>query len=180
MKSKMVGGTFRSWVVFLSFALFVGLMALSSSAQQAGTILGVVKDASGGTVPQAKVTVTNTDTNDSRTINTGDDGAYSAPGLNPGHYTLKIEKVGFKTVNQTGLSLDVAGQLVINPTMEVGSAAQEVTVTGEAPVVGHDHQSAGRFGQRPTDGRTAAEWPKLHGLDAAATGYFADDSLRNG
>lgn len=135
MKRRMLSGTIRSWAALLAIGLIIGLMADPASAQQAGTILGVVKDTSGGTVPEAKVTVTNTDTNDSRTINTGDDGAFNAPGLNPGHYLLKIEKVGFKTVNQTGLVLDVAGQLVVNPTLEIGTASQEVTVTGEAPVV---------------------------------------------
>lgn len=135
MKNKSVGGVVRIWAGGLMFALVLGLMAIPASAQQAGQILGVVKDTSGGTVPGAKVTVTNADTTDSRTLSTGDDGAYNAPGLNPGHYSLKIEKDGFKTVIQAGITLDVAGQVVVNPTMEVGSAAQEVTVTEEAPVV---------------------------------------------
>ncbi len=135
MKSRMLGGAFRGWVAFLAIVLIVGMAVVPTSAQQAGTILGVVKDTSGGSVPEAKVTVINTDTNDLRTINTGDDGAFNAPGLNPGHYLLKIEKSGFKTVTQTGLILDVAGQLVVNPMLEVGTASQEVTVTGEAPVV---------------------------------------------
>ncbi len=64
----------------------------------------------------AKVTITNSDTNDSRTINTGEDGSYRAPGLQPGHYMIKVEKDGFKTVTQTGLTLDVTAELVVNPT----------------------------------------------------------------
>jgi hypothetical protein len=112
-------------------------------AQQAGTILGVVKDTSGGTVPGAKITVTNTDTSEARTSTTGDDGAYRVPGLMPGHYTVRIEKDGFKTSNQTALNLDVAQELVVNPTMDVGSATQEVTVTGEAPLVNTTESSLG-------------------------------------
>src|SRR4029077_5494605 len=49
----------------------------------------------------------------------------------------------FKTSTQTGLNLDVAQELVINPTLDVGSAAQEVTVTGEAPLVNTTTSSLG-------------------------------------
>jgi hypothetical protein len=116
--------------------LLIGAMGITASAQQSiGTILGVVKDTSGGTVPQAKVTVTNTETNETRTADTGDDGAYRFPALKPGQYTVKVEKDGFKSETQTGLTLDVAQELVVSPVMEVGSATQEVTVTGEAPLV---------------------------------------------
>ena len=112
------------------------LIAVPVFAQLAtGTILGVVKDSSGGTVAGANITVTNTETAQSRTVKTGDDGAYRFPGMPVGHYTLKIEKEGFKTSTQTGLVLDVSQEVVANVSMEVGSAAQEVVVTGEAPLV---------------------------------------------
>src|ERR1700687_4959356 len=68
--------------VFTAMVMFALLFVTAPMfAQQAGTIMGVVKDTSGGTVPQAKITVTNTDTSDSRTATTGDDGAYRVPGL---------------------------------------------------------------------------------------------------
>ena len=110
-------------------------VAAPTFAQTAGTILGVVKDLSGGSVPDAKITVTNTGTNEVRTTTSGDDGAWRVPGLNPGQYTLRTEKEGFKTSTSTGLTLDVAQQLVVNPTLEVGASTQEVTVTGEASIV---------------------------------------------
>jgi hypothetical protein len=122
-------------VLSLAALLVLSVIAVPASAQQAGTILGVVKDTSGGTVPQAKVTITNTDTNDMRDVTTGDDGAFRVPGLRPGHYSVKIEKDGFKTSTESALNLDVAQELVVNPALEVGASTQEVTVTGEAPVV---------------------------------------------
>src|SRR6202165_3447097 len=117
-------------------ALFVlSFMASPASGQEGGTILGVVRDASGGAVPEARIMITNVDTSETRSVATGDDGAFRVPGLRPGHYSVRVEKDGFKTATQTALTLDVAGQLVVNPTMEVGSSTQEVTVTGEAPIV---------------------------------------------
>src|SRR2546423_14442991 len=136
-KMRAVGCIFT----MILFALI--FVTTPTFAQQAGTILGVVKDASGGTVPEAKITVTNTDTSDARNAATGDDGAFRVPGLRPGHYSVRIEKDGFKTTTQTALNLDVAQELVINPTMEVGSATQEVTVTGEAPLVNTTESSLG-------------------------------------
>ena len=129
----------------MAFALILGWMAVPASAQESGTILGTVKDASGGTVPSAKITVTNTDTNEMRTVNTSEDGSYRVPGLKPGNYSEKVEKEGFKTVTQMSLVLNVASEIVVNPVMEVGSATQEVTVTGEAPVINTTTSSLGNL-----------------------------------
>jgi hypothetical protein len=126
----------RSFTMFWAMGLILFLVAVPVFAQLAtGTILGVVKDTSGGTVAGANVTVTNTETTQSRSVKTGDDGAYRFPGMPVGHYTVKIEKEGFKTSTQTGLVLDVSQEVVANVAMEVGSSAQEVVVTGEAPLV---------------------------------------------
>ncbi len=140
-KSKWLRGL--GCFLALTVALALLLTATPMFAQTAGVILGVVKDSSGGSVPDAKVTVTNTGTNDTRSTTSGDDGAWRVPGLNPGNYTVKIEKDGFKTSTQTGIALDVAQQFVVNPVLEVGAATQEVTVTGEAPIVNTTTSSLG-------------------------------------
>ena len=59
-----------------------------------GTILGTVKDSSGGVVPGVTVTIVNADTNLTRTVTTADDGAYRVPALPVGHYSVKTEKSG--------------------------------------------------------------------------------------
>ncbi len=175
MNSKSVGGMGRIWVGFFALAFVLGLMAVPASAQQAGTILGVVKDASGGFVPDAKITITNTDTNDSRATVTGDDGSYRAPGLQPGHYSVKVEKEGFKTVTQTSLTLDVTAELVVNPTLEVGTATQEVTVTGEAPIVNTTTSSLGglvndqQIAELPLNGRNYTDLTLLQAGIAQTT-----------
>lgn len=80
-----------------SLALLL-LAALPASAQlPSGTILGVVRDTTGATVPEAKVSVLNVDTNDARTATTGGDGAFRVSALQPGHYSVTVEKTGFKT-----------------------------------------------------------------------------------
>jgi hypothetical protein len=124
------------WGVFgtiLSIALLVAIPAMAQIPT--GTILGTVKDASGGVVAGATVTATNAETTTARTAKTEEDGSYRFSGLPVGHYEVKVEQSGFKVVTQRGLTLDVGDEAVVNFALEVGTAAQEVVVTSEAPQV---------------------------------------------
>jgi Carboxypeptidase regulatory-like domain len=158
MQVSEMRGSHRALVWGLVLCLVV-LIAIPAFAQEAGTILGVVKDSSGGVVPNAKVTTTNVDTTEIRTVTTGADGSFRVPALLPGHYSLKVEAQGFQTLTQTGLNLNVAQQLVMNATLQVGAATQEVTVTGEAPVIDTTTSSVGglvndqQIAELPLNGR---------------------------
>src|SRR5437667_82074 len=112
-------------------------VAVTATAQQnTGTILGVVKDSSGAVVPGAGITILNEETSLRRTVTTGENGAYRAPALPVGRYTLRVELPGFRSQTQRGLILEVAQELVVNPTLEVGALPQEeIVVSGEAPLV---------------------------------------------
>src|SRR5213593_3629041 len=111
-------------------------VAVTAPAQQnTGTILGIVKDSSGAVVPGAGITILNEETNLTRMVLTGENGAFRAPALPVGRYTVRVELAGFRTQAQRGLILEVAQELVVNPTLEVGAVQQEVVVSGEAPLV---------------------------------------------
>ena len=66
-EARLANVGYRRFVWVVAMALLLLLVPKPSSAQSTGTILGTVKDSSGGVVPQAKVTLVNTDTNDTRT-----------------------------------------------------------------------------------------------------------------
>jgi hypothetical protein len=128
-------------VVLLGFVL---LLTVSAAAQlPTGTILGVVKDSSGGTIAGAAITVTNVDTALARTGTTGDDGAYRFPALPVGNYEVKVSKDGFETADRKGITLEVDAQPVLDFTLQVGSTGQTVTVTEEAPQVNTTNASTG-------------------------------------
>src|SRR5438552_13119497 len=121
----------------ISAAATLLLVTVAAAAQQnTGTILGVVKDSSGAVVPGASITILNEETSLTRTVTTGEYGTFRAPALPVGRYTLRVELAGFRTQAQRGLILEVAQELVVNPTLEVSTVTQqEVVVSAEAPLV---------------------------------------------
>jgi hypothetical protein len=101
-----------------------------------GTIEGSVLDPSGAAVPQARISVTNTDRNQVvRTITTDTSGVYSATFLPIGNYSISATAAGFKTQTRAGIVLNVNDVLKINITMDVGAVTETVEVTAaSAPV----------------------------------------------
>ena len=112
------------------------LLAIPVVAQlPTATILGVAKDSSGGVLASATVTVTNIETGLMRVVKTTEDGEFRVPELPVGHYEVKGEHAGFKTVDRKGITLEVTQQAVINLDFEVGAAEQQVVVNEEAPMI---------------------------------------------
>ena len=154
-------GTYRKGLCLsvVSTAILI-LLAIPAVAQlPTGAILGTAKDTSGGVLPNTTVTITNVETGLKRTVMTGDDGFYRAPELAVGHYEVRGEHAGFKTETRKGITLEVTDQAVINLTFEVGSEAQQVVVTGEAPMVNTQDATLGgtvsetRMEELPLNGR---------------------------
>jgi hypothetical protein len=118
--------------------LFVGLtwllLCAPSFAQTLGTITGEVKDSTGAVVPGATVTVINKATNGTRTTSTNAVGLFDFPALPPGVYSVKSELVGFKAVTRD-VELQVQETARVNFTLELGTIAEEATVTGVSPLV---------------------------------------------
>ena len=134
-----IRGIFRfRWNFPSRYTVFVFLLLSSAAmtlAQSTGTILGVVKDSSGGAVAGANVTARNVDTAQTRTTLADSDGSYRIAGLPIGNYEIRVEHEGLKTAVQTGIVLTVAQEVVVNVALEVGSMNQTVEVTAEAPLV---------------------------------------------
>jgi hypothetical protein len=119
--------------------LRVGVYALAAistliAQDVSGTIGGTVLDPSAAAVPNAKVTITNTDRKlVMRTVTTGLDGGYAAPLLPVGTYSIKVEAPGFVAQQRDAVRLNANDKLTINMTLAIGTEAEQVNVT-EAPV----------------------------------------------
>jgi hypothetical protein len=106
-------------------------------SQSAGTgaLAGTLTDPSGGLVPNATVTATNTATNQARTTTTGTDGAYKFSLLPPGTYRVKFTANGFKSSEVPAVTVNVTETPVLDRTLEVGAATDQVTVEANAEVL---------------------------------------------
>src|SRR6266852_3574297 len=111
-------------VFFMSLVSSGALLAQSDL----GTISGFIKDPSGATVPNAKVTVRN-NTAVERQVVTNESGYYTITNLPPGLYALSAEAPGFQKFQSTDNKLDPSGHLSIDVTVSVGAASQTVEVT---------------------------------------------------
>jgi hypothetical protein len=122
-------------VRYLLSALCVALIALlfsaTAGAQENATITGTVTDPSGAAIPNATVSVTHVATGTVHTAQSDAAGLFSFPGLQIGIYDLKVAANGFKSYDKAGLVLNEAQTLRADAKLEVGSAAQTVTVQAD-------------------------------------------------
>jgi len=107
---------------------------MTALGQVKATIVGTVTDPSGAVMPGVKITVTNTDTSATRTLETNAAGSYIAPELVPGPYEVKAEYKGFRVYSRTGIVLNVNDTVRVDIPMQVGEVTQSVTVS-EATVI---------------------------------------------
>jgi hypothetical protein len=109
------------------------LTALPAAAQfDRGQMSGTVKDSQGGVVPGVTVTVTNLDTQLTRTTVTDSSGYFTIPNLPGGKYDVSAELQGFKKALRQNVTLDAAGAQTLNFALETGAITEAVTVTAEA------------------------------------------------
>ncbi len=117
----------------------IGLIALGNyvalSQSATASIRGVVRDSTGAVLPGATVIVKHVDSGLTRTVISSENGGYNVELLPVGAYEITTNLPGFKQEMRRGINLVVGEQAVINLTLEVGAAAESVTVTDEAPIV---------------------------------------------
>ncbi|HEY2930860.1 MAG TPA: TonB-dependent receptor [Acidobacteriota bacterium] len=124
MKSK--------WMVLPLLFLIAG----SAMAQlDRGTISGSVADPSGSPMPNVTITVVNKATNGTYTTETNAQGQYNVPNLPIGEYLIKYESPGFKVLVRDNLQLSVSQVMGIDVRLDIGSPADVVSVTAQAPLL---------------------------------------------
>ncbi|MBL8191037.1 MAG: carboxypeptidase regulatory-like domain-containing protein [Acidobacteria bacterium] len=128
----MIGKNFVSKIGLSLISLFV-LMSLSVGAfaqLTRGTIAGTVRDNSGAVINGATLVVTNTATNISRTVTTDENGFYRVAGLEPGDYTVTIEKTGFEKIETRNVIVRTAQETTYDPQLKVGAITDVVVISG--------------------------------------------------
>lgn len=119
-------------------ALLLALLLLSASAawaQTTGRIIGSVKDAQGGMLPGATVTVTGPALQGAQTQTTDESGNFRFLSLPPGRYTVKIDLPNFTTIERGDVEVGLDRTVELVETMQLAGVAEQVTVTTVSPLV---------------------------------------------
>ncbi|MFN7939472.1 MAG: TonB-dependent receptor [Bryobacteraceae bacterium] len=129
---------------FLSLAALAVTLVSTLSAQSAsGTFLGVVKDSTGAVIQDAAISIVNIDTGFSRDLTTNAQGEYDAPLIPLGNYRITAKAKGFRSVERSGINLQVDQKARVDFTLAVGEVAETVTVTEAPPAVKADSSEFG-------------------------------------
>ena len=119
-----------------TLSLLAGLLMLPAMASAQATLSGTVRDSSNAILPGATVEAASPALIErSRTAVTDGSGQYRITDLPPGTYTLTVSLSGFGTVKREGIAVSGSGVIPISIELKVGTLAETVTVSGEAPLV---------------------------------------------
>src|SRR5688572_18961093 len=124
--------------------LLVGIMAtlaliLTTNSLIAQTDRGIIEgqlvDPTGAAVPNAKVQVTNVETNSTLEFFSNELGNYLAPNLPLGTYRITVQKEGFRSVVREPVLVRAQSRLRLDFTFQLGAATEAVTVSADAPML---------------------------------------------
>jgi hypothetical protein len=119
----------------LAFTVSVLISAPASAQVDTGTILGTVKDQSGGVLPGATVTITHEGQAFTLSAVTREDGSYVFTPIRTGTYAIDVEFQGFKKGVRRGITVGIQQQAVVDFSLQPGGVAEELVVTADAPLL---------------------------------------------
>src|SRR5213594_666015 len=165
----------RSLTVALSVAFVLSTCSFLQGQSTYGAVTGSVTDPSGAAITDAKVTLTNLGTAETRTQPTSADELYSFVNLIPGNYKIDVEKPGFKRITRTPIVVEVQQSAKIDVTLPVGQANETVEVTSETPLLQSETSSLGQVVEQ----RKANELP-LNGRNIYSLAAIAPSVIPQG
>jgi hypothetical protein len=162
----------------MAVAIFVLCVSPVHAQYTTASLGGSVVDSNSAVLPQSQVIVRNVDTGFTQSATTDQSGVFLFPRLPVGNYELRVERSGFSTYVQTGITLTVdqaANQTVV---MQIGGVTEEVTVDADAELVGTRNGTLGQL----VDQKRVVELP-LNGRMAQSLVFLAAGTVdlgRNG
>ena len=135
----MIQADRRHSMLLLPFLLAAVLTAAApvcrAQAVTGAQVSGQVTDASGAGIPEAQVTMTQSETQFARTAKTDAQGSYTLPNLPVGPYILTVSASGFKRLERKDIIVQVGNNIQINTRLEIGAVSESVEVSAGASMV---------------------------------------------
>ena len=146
-----------AWVLLASLSIIAFAQGVT------GTITGTVKDAQGGVIPGATVTlISDTRGTMSAPVVTNSHGGFVVPNIAADTYTIQVEMPSFRTLRRTGVVVSSGSIVALGTiTIEVGGTAEVVTVTGRNAARAVGERRAIVHGHDRVGGQPAARRPHL-------------------
>ncbi|MGA7157503.1 MAG: TonB-dependent receptor [Acidobacteriaceae bacterium] len=181
----------RLGLAFLFFA--VATVGYAGAQVDEGSITGTVTDTTGAVIPNASVTITNTDVGLVLKGTTDKLGGFTFSPVRIGHYSLTVTANGFAKTTQENLTLNISQNLQVPVQLKTGSTSETVEVTIAPPVLQTDDSSVGQVmtgktvNDLPLNGRNftflaqlgaGVNTPQADTRGNAASGAFAANGLR--
>ncbi len=180
--------------IALASLFFLGISAEYATAQvDQGSIVGTVTDTTGAVVPNAQVTLLNTDQGLTLEVTTNDSGEYTFSPVRIGHYSLTVNAKGFARTTQQNLTVNVGQHLLANIQLKLGSSTETVEVSAAPPQLQTEEASVGQVmteksvNSLPLNGRNftflaqlgaGTQSPQADTRGNAASGAFSANGLR--
>lgn len=172
----------KASLVCLAFAL-----NLFGQGGESTQILGIVEDTSGALIPEVNVTITHVATGQQRQVTTGESGNYVFTNINPGEYTVRAEKAGFKSEIRSGLLLQLNQKARVDIKLSIGAVTETVEVSARGVILNTDDATIGnvveqkRITDLPLNGRNFANLAGLmpgviKGISSNTNQYGRKDS----
>jgi hypothetical protein len=120
------------------FALAALCAGVSFAQAVSASIIGTVTDASSAVVANAKVTITEMNTNVAHTVTSNESGNYSLIDIPPGRYQVSVEIAGFKKEVKDNIEVVVDSTARVNMQLSPGAVTETVEVSASAPVLKTD------------------------------------------
>ena len=158
-----------------------------------GAITGTVVDSTGAVIPNATVTLINTDQGITLETRSNGTGGYTFSPVKQGNYTITVTAQGFSKTTQKNVHVDVAQTLQVNISLKLGAATETVEVNTAPPLLQTEEASVGQVigaqevNALPLNGRNftflaqlgaGMQTPQADTRGNAASGAFSANGLR--
>jgi hypothetical protein len=185
---KTIGYTTLTCLIFL----FVQTRDAMAQVDE-GAITGTVLDSSGAAVPEAQVTLLNTDVGLTLETKSSASGGYTFSPVRIGNYEITVTAKGFAKTTQKNIKVNVAQVIQANISLKPGAATETVEVNTAPPVLQTEEASVGQvIGEQqvnnlPLNGRNftflaqlgaGMQTPQADTRGNAASGAFSANGLR--
>src|SRR6267142_112535 len=171
-------------LVFVLGLLPAGPVSWAQGVGASSDLAGTITDPSGGGLPNAKVTVTDTAKGGQRSVVTDEHGLYRLSGLAPGSYKVSVERSGFQTGIVSAVEFSVGHAFILDINLKLAGLQTQVEVTSQTPIV--DTEQGGQantfsqeyFAQLPIDRRDYLTFTLLAPGVSNSTRLASDQEFR--